>query len=98
MPKGKPATHCRKCGRPFAEAGQFYDMALCRTCGLAWQRAKNRRLRLKGVYAKGSRIRETGNLDKITGIARLLRDRRIARYRRCVEQSVPIVYEPYEEF
>jgi hypothetical protein len=96
----KSTTHCRQCGRPFTEVPRYYSRLVCWDCGLEYQRQKSRIMRLlytAGVYARGKRYSETHELNKITGRARLLRDRRIARYRRCVERGVPIEYEPRDE-
>lgn len=87
---------CSVCGRPYAQAGRFYRRRLCWACGLAYARKNNRknrqRYRRQGFVP--GRISEGKELAKITGVARLLRERRIARYRGCIERGDPIVYEP----
>ncbi len=96
-----PATHCRRCGRPFTEVRRYYRRALCWDCGLADYRARaavERKFFRNGVYRRCQRYMENQDLKIITGAARLLRQRRIARYRRCVERGVPIEYEPRDEF
>jgi len=89
--------HCRACGRPFSEIPRYGTRLLCRECGLAGERLKSRVIRelyTQGVHQRGQRCRETGELKKISGRERLLRERRIARYARCVARGVPIEYEP----
>jgi hypothetical protein len=90
-------THCRRCGRPFSEAGRYETRLLCRPCGLERERSKSRAVRLRdsqGLHARGERCQETAELKKICGRQRLLRERRIVRYARCVELGIPIQYEP----
>jgi hypothetical protein len=90
-------TRCRRCGRLFSEAGRYETRLLCRACGRERERSKSHAVRLRdgqGLYARGQRCQETAELKKICGRQRLLRERRIARYARCVERGVPIEYEP----
>jgi predicted nucleic acid-binding Zn ribbon protein len=90
--------HCRECGRPFTpENPRYYTRQVCWDCGLDYQRQKSRALRQiieHGVYARGKRTSDSGDLKKICGRARFLRERRIARYAHCVVSGAPIEYEP----
>ena len=102
MAKKPPPDHCTQCGRPFTkERWRYPGRWICCECFWAYQRAKEtieRMLFTKGVYRRGQRASESGDLKLITGRARLLRNRRIARYARCVARGVPIEYEPRDEF
>lgn len=95
-------VHCRQCGRPFTpENPRYYKRQICWECGLDYQRRKGQARRNQyehGVYRRGQRATDNGDLWKICGRARLLRERRIARYARCVERGVPIEYESRDEF
>jgi hypothetical protein len=94
--------HCRECGQPFTpENPRYYTRQVCWNCGLDYQRQKSRTLRQlieHGVYVRGRRTSDFGDLKNICGRDRLLRERRIARYARCVARGGPITYEPWWEF
>ncbi len=94
----QPPTHCQQCGQPFTEQRWRYPRRwICCECFWAYCRLKSRWDRLlytAAVFLHGSRYSESGDLKLITGRERLLRNRRIARYTRCVQRGVPIEYEP----
>ncbi len=92
------APRCRACGQPFSpERPRFYRELLCRPCARVQKGERNRvlaRVFYRGVYRRGERNAECAAMKMISGRERLLRDRRIVRYARCVARGVPIEYEP----
>jgi hypothetical protein len=101
MSDTNPATHCGLCGASYETVRRYYQRRICWNCGLAEQRQRSRRRRQKdsnSVFKLGQRRQDSVDARKISGRDKILRERRIARYRRYVELGVPIEFEPRDEF
>lgn len=93
--KGKRATHCKVCGRPFTEVERYFNRAMCRPCNreVTRQRSRDRAALYRSVFpGKDRRLGEP--TVRLTGRALLERKLRVQRYADCIAEGKAIDYVP----